>query len=622
MPKTNTTKSGAPNEAAIRDYLADHLDLVEPGLTLLGAEVKLESPDGADGFLDIFARDAKGVLVIIEIKRTRSAAREALQELYKYVALLRTNRLLASGDYRVILLSVDWFGLLDPYSEFYPHAPFAVSAGRIELDAAGMPARIEPVTAPPAPATRRIAVRHVLWAFVDQAAADAAAAWLGRHFNALGLTDFVLVRSRPADRGYGGRWFLYFGQQELSFDAYYALLKVAMDDDQLSEFDENVQDLVEPEDRVAEAADAIWSARGTPYRQEIAAVDMEIAYPEKARQWFRDIDQADLHIHRFGRFTDPWLTDDMILADLIGDTGTSDYRLNYTAHTRQRHEIEELKRRLENVLFYNPNWLGSALQLLRYAERRGDATVTVTAFSNEDVLRTVAAMRAGGPIFMPHLKIEIAQSSASEVFIGTLEWDGSPFNYERLVADRFQGDIFNHFLGYTLGGNRGSNPDLMADLGLRYGVFRPDADGRMERFRVQGTAVVADGGPPPRFIGEFIDANADAAEALLDVFMTTDLGFARVMTEFVRFQLADAQVEVLVAGSPRSDDLYWTGTVSHCDLCQTSLEGRRFMLDAALPRGGAANMCAPCFVDLDGRLGPGRGQAYRRDAKGWRVAAG
>lgn len=70
-----------PNEAALRDFLAEHLDMVEPGLTLVKTEFHLANSNGASGFLDIFARAADGQLVIIEIKRSNSAAREAIQEL-------------------------------------------------------------------------------------------------------------------------------------------------------------------------------------------------------------------------------------------------------------------------------------------------------------------------------------------------------------------------------------------------------------------------------------------------------------------------------------------------------------------------------------------------------------
>lgn len=47
-----------PNEAALRDFLAEHLDMIEPGLTPVETELHLANPNGASGFLDIFARAA------------------------------------------------------------------------------------------------------------------------------------------------------------------------------------------------------------------------------------------------------------------------------------------------------------------------------------------------------------------------------------------------------------------------------------------------------------------------------------------------------------------------------------------------------------------------------------
>lgn len=65
------------NESAIRDFLAESLDLVEPGLKYLGAEHHLRNPAGSSGYMDIFACGPNEELVIIEIKRTRSQSREA-----------------------------------------------------------------------------------------------------------------------------------------------------------------------------------------------------------------------------------------------------------------------------------------------------------------------------------------------------------------------------------------------------------------------------------------------------------------------------------------------------------------------------------------------------------------
>lgn len=529
-----TTKAGTPNEAAIRDYLAEHLDLVEEGLVPEGVEVKLPAREGASGFLDILARDRTGKRVIVEIKRTRGAAREALQELYKYSALLRAKYLIKETDYRLIVLAVDWEDLRIPYSEFAPKAPFEVSGGKIILGGDGLPTAIDPVTPIANPAPRRIAVRHFLWGFPDQAAAEEGARRLAVLMRRHGLTDFVLVRSRPAAPIYEGRVFLYFAQQELRLEEYLELIKAHCNGEAFAEFMENIDDLSELEDKVAEAADAAWSwAEGAPGRQEIGSDDMEIAHPEKGRYWFEQIAQEDIYVHRFGRFEDPWISDETIIAEIIGEGGESDFRLRFTAQTRIRAEIDALTRKIENIFFFNSDWQGSAIQLVRYAERKpGPTTIEIAAFSNEDALRAVAGMAFGYPGYAPTFQISIIHEGVAERFVGLLEWDGTALDFDKIIAKHFGGDTFAYFLAVHMGGNRSINRDILADMGLRYSVFR-EMDGRPERVRVQGSSILVDKRPVLGSIPTLIDQNMEETHKLVAMFMEIDQGFARSIRDFI-----------------------------------------------------------------------------------------
>jgi hypothetical protein len=53
-----------PKENLIRDKLAQTLEELEPGLTLVEVNHKLPNDAGAKGFIDILARDRVGNLVI------------------------------------------------------------------------------------------------------------------------------------------------------------------------------------------------------------------------------------------------------------------------------------------------------------------------------------------------------------------------------------------------------------------------------------------------------------------------------------------------------------------------------------------------------------------------------
>ncbi|MBU2667788.1 DUF91 domain-containing protein [Actinoplanes bogorensis] len=103
-------------EQHIRDHLATDLDILERGLTLIRTNYPLPNAYGTRGFVDILARDADGALVVIEVKRSNSTAREAVHEVVKYVALLRQEQGVNRADVRAVIVSTEWAELLVPFS--------------------------------------------------------------------------------------------------------------------------------------------------------------------------------------------------------------------------------------------------------------------------------------------------------------------------------------------------------------------------------------------------------------------------------------------------------------------------------------------------------------------------
>jgi endonuclease len=71
------------SEAEMQRALASAPHLIEPGLTVLDVELPTDV-----GGIDLFARDATGVLLVVELKRAK-ATHEAVQQLARYVARVR-----------------------------------------------------------------------------------------------------------------------------------------------------------------------------------------------------------------------------------------------------------------------------------------------------------------------------------------------------------------------------------------------------------------------------------------------------------------------------------------------------------------------------------------------------
>jgi hypothetical protein len=526
-----------PNENAIRDHLIKRLDIIEPGLTLVAREHYLKNTSGASGFLDIFARAANGQLVIIEIKRTNAAAREALQELFKYAALLRQNYLVRDVDYRLIVLAVEWHELLTPYSEFAKRAPYEISAGVIILGVDGLPILIKPVTPVPAAAQRRFSTRHFLWRFADEAAAIAAVPLIAAHMQRAGLEDFVLVRSRSNDPRISENGFIYFAQQELRLAEYQIRIRAQLSNEEYEEYEEQIADLVEEEDQIAESADQIWLTGNDDFFGRIDSDTSEISHSEKAAYWFAEGAQKSIVIDRFGRFKDGGISDEAIIAELIGRGGTSDYHLDLKARTDSAPQIEALLAAVENIFFFNHEWRGATRDLVAYAQRSGPTTIRLVAFSNEDILRAIAGAAFGYPGFMPTFRFDIERiGEVHERFIGLPEWDGAAPDFDSILKSHFGEDPFGYFLAHHLGENRDVNVDIMRDLGLRYAVFRDCGNGP-ERIRVQGSVIVVSPQPIKGSIPSLIAANVEEVHKIVALFMEHDQGFSQIITVWVNKEL-------------------------------------------------------------------------------------
>ncbi len=85
------------DEHEIRDFLAQHPEVIEPGLRVITVEKPVEP-----GFIDLYAIDSKGRIVVVEIKRV-TAGKDAVTQLARYVeALRKRNR---SAPIRGILIA-------------------------------------------------------------------------------------------------------------------------------------------------------------------------------------------------------------------------------------------------------------------------------------------------------------------------------------------------------------------------------------------------------------------------------------------------------------------------------------------------------------------------------------
>lgn len=611
-------------EGEIRDFLADNLALIEAGLVLIKKEEYLPNDKGASGFIDIFAKDKDGKLVVIEIKKSDAAARQAVQELSKYAALLKNNRLIKETEYKLLVLSTEWHELLTPFSEFVHATKYDCEGMKIVLGQDGLPTAVEAIQLLAPARTRKFSPRHFIWEFMTEAKALASVKPTAEFMQEVGLHDFILAVLTLNDPTEGVSHLLYFAQQELTFEEYYALIKKRFSAESIEEFDNYIADLTEPEDRIGEAADKVWEPADDEDRlyEKIRPSGAQISHPEKADYWFSPDKAVVKELHRFGQFDDEFLPDETIVSELKGTQSGSEFRLNMVASVKSRPEMAALTKASDNVFFFNQKWRTSVRDLIAYAKGTGAVSIRLKAFNQDDIFSTIAGLAIGYPGFVPGFEIEITWGDRSERYSGGIGWERRKPDFAEILQEYFDADDFGYFLHRHLGSHRGMNADLMGELGLVFETWKDTGDEPV-RIRVHGNSIAEIKRSHTKSLIEFLEGNEEFVGSLVNLFLKSDMSFQQLLTSQMDLGFKSAEAQLAKQIDPNSDhSIEWLGDAEKCDLCKRPFETANFLVDAHIKQGCGATICATCFEEHGTGIGWGKGQLYKKNDDKWILVAG
>jgi hypothetical protein len=508
------------HEDDIRDRLAERLDLLRPGLVLIQTNYYLRNPEGSRGYIDILAKDDSGCLVVIELKRADDSAREAVQEVCKYVELLNRQEGIPFPGLRAVIVSTTWHELRVPYSHFKRSWPHHLEGFHLTLDSDGLtPVSVEPVEPLPEVMERGLTPVHAwLTGLSEQALAGAwqdvvsAAAEVG--------ADDLLGVHLEHDR-VGDALYVALGAVD-ALDPRTALQRQQLADESADDFSADSGELAF--DYLLEEA-VLGHVMGSVTGAWLPA------YPEKFATLTEQHHWQIKATYRAGVFglQNKLVTDPELMQMLAGDLGLG--RVRYLGKSRPNNRLHwgRFRALVARCLGSNAAWQEPLSLRLDEVERETpNRDVVVKLYNPEDLIAHLvwSASQDAAPIgrLMPSVEGAIdAPGQEGRMFAGTLTWDGTPVEIEEGFA-RVYGDDAGW--GLARHGNPEHDARLLHEWHLAYSMceFQPGdgggstliaKDGHLLRtsFTDIGEGFGPDGQRP---VWDFFEAHEGALRALVE----------------------------------------------------------------------------------------------------------
>lgn len=520
------------SEDVIRDKLAENLEVIEPGLRLLQKEAYLPGTKGARGFVDLLAKDRNDRFVLIELKRTDSASREAIHEVLKYVENAKTHLAVVESELRVIIASIEWHELIVPFSSFRSRVGFSAEGVKISVDNRGIITDVISIDPLPITAGRLFAPWHTLRFFNSEEKMKSALEAIKSDCARKGISDYVVVEMRAEDhhasaetarrlhtltsmiRDYGGEGpddeiltklaaktigLLYFAMLQLPDQDYLEIIKTLTDIGHFEEFIESIEDL-EGDARTCSLHEQVECIDG-----EVPSDGLEIAYPAKFSAFERSDEWRTTNIYRFGALArNKLLTDSTICSELRGEQGVTKQR--YSAHLIEpdARAITKLETHLDAMLEDNPQWRASSRFALQQISQFNDIKeIRVEVMNPCNTLLHMFLFIANDDIhYLPTFQLRVNFKRASLMYVGHLSPNGRKPSLGEILKRHYENTAVKALWSLNWGGYEKENAKVTRDAGLTYSFFQFDPDA-VDRKDFGSIKRLSDLGPEPSNREEF-----------------------------------------------------------------------------------------------------------------------
>jgi len=491
-------------ENIIRDYLANNLSVICNDLSLIKKEYYLPNILGTRGFIDILAKDNKNNYVIIELKRTNEASREALHEILKYVEALKQNKNVKESEIRVIIISTKWNELLVPFSSFVNRVKFNVQGFLLGINEQYYPISTEKIVPLELKCERLFSPLHTIGLYENKQNLEKGIKSHIKTFNIKGISNFVLVILTPPDNYKDLVYSFYteFNQSlnsvcdsEISlrdskdFISYpymiYAVFLRLSEEKYLDTISKNTvvdDDIFYP----IEFSQLNDEERYSVHEENLINMEpqiyydfFEISYPAKfCQKLLKDEGWIIEQIQRFGTLKDNELLEDsVIISEIAGKLGADGVIFEYSSNSKDIAKIEEMKKGAKKVLHDNKVWFNHINFILEHhTEYNQDCNfdISLDIFYPHNILFSIykQLMEEKKSMWLPIYKLSVDFSdNKRKCYYGTIEWNGTKADIDNIISKYYQGESFSLVRPISWGGYEENDLNIMKELGFSFGTI-------------------------------------------------------------------------------------------------------------------------------------------------------
>ena len=476
------------NEDEIRDILVKNLSVINKDYTFLEKEKYLKNDIGTRGFIDIFAQNKNGKYVVIELKRSKAASREAIHELCKYFEAVKNNLSCNSDDIELVIVSTEWDELIVPFSSFVKQVSFTVYGYKLNIEKVPFKAdRINPLDLID---DRFLSAVQVARYYLDEKSLKIGIEEHEKFFKSHEIKNFVLIILKSPDNYYQNqinslkqihdlidvenkipdlKYIIYSSNQLLSEQDYVNHFK--KDKYYKDEYKDNIEEILSDND--ATSLDKLERLNDLLIEQEPFpdSDHVEKGTPAKFRSLLDYQHWEIIEIKKYGSLNNNiLLSNDLIIQEISGGNGTTGQSYEAVFNLQDKASFARVKRQIGNCLSDNYIWRNHIFEILDELQKEGINEVQCDIYNPMNIIYTIFHVLTNkkGSLYIPNYSIIVKKNNEERLYLGYL--DGT-------IKDITLNDLFNKFYDYgedeflqslTWGGYTSKNIEMTQYIGLNY----------------------------------------------------------------------------------------------------------------------------------------------------------